>query len=68
MLRQSTPIPPTFQQGPQAPQGDIQKKKNIVYVCGVTLGKDGEMGSDVVVLLVYFLRVNKNLKKKQLTV
>lgn len=26
------------------------------------IGEDGEMGSDVIVLLVYFLKVNKNLK------
>lgn len=67
MLRQSTLIFPAFQQG-QAPQEDIQKKNSVcMYVCicmwyEYDIGEDGEMGSDVIVLLVYFLKVNKNLK------
>lgn len=51
--------PLIFQQGLQATQGDIQK--NIVCMW-YDSAEDGKMGSEVIVLLVYFLRVNKNLK------
>lgn len=41
MMRQSTPIPPTFQQGLQAPQVDIQKKYSVCM--GYDTGEDGAL-------------------------